>query len=651
MGQILASRKPVVTQPTWLDIGHNLKTALFHKTAKMAGYAAAYPTPSTTIGSRIATNANSTWGTLQRTSLMFTGEMVVKNSAIAPAYLKVRANYCRPQLYKPDTGDDGLDIAVTEYCLSKWKTMGMDCSMQDAAQRTLHWELPIRGDAGMVWYEDENGDKRLMEFCADQLGEIYYYIPPRECSLGRDKNGNLMEIPGRDVWYFAGRYFSGMDCVAYKIYQRTNSFYGSPKIYPAYDVIYAKDPLNFKGLRGITVFASVLQNMQRAEDMLAAGLSAAQRQARTFGRVYNQNGQPDEGTYETDGFSAGRMTFFQHTPGHPTEEFYYNGDQAEWTSPDSPGAELLGGVDASDERTCIGLGFTYAFVMSGKNLGGAPSRLDTNRSGKEIERLESDICDPCFNRISEVTILQGVRNGDLPPAENITRGKWIYTNLPTADAFKDSMDDVKSVRAGQDSDTRVTARYGTTPEEIMRDKKKETILAYRTLNEVNTELARLGVKERATIADIRQVSDNPLQSQQADNLVEGKTTTGVNPVASAKLSAFVGDVSISSLPENVQLDIRRMIPQVSSDSLVSRYGMTVPELVNKADQHNLESARKNIKRTPNYEASNYVHVNGDKHILVMNDRIVDGHHFLAKAEKGKVSKSLPVIDLTPTRFQ
>ncbi len=35
----------------------------------------------------------------------------------------------------------------------------------------------------------------------------------------------------------------------------------------------------------------------------------------------------------------------------------------------------------------------------------------------------------------------------------------------------------------------------------------------------------------------------------------------------------------------------------------------------------------------------------------MNDRVIDGHHFIAKAEKGKVSKSLPVLDLTALRFQ
>jgi hypothetical protein len=46
------------------------------------------------------------------------------------------------------------------------------------------------------------------------------------------------------------------------------------------------------------------------------------------------------------------------------------------------------------------------------------------------------------------------------------------------------------------------------------------------------------------------------------------------------------------------------------------------------------------------DAAAIVHGSPDKYVLLMNDRVIDGHHFIAKAEKGKVSKSLPVLDLT-----
>lgn len=79
--------------------------------------------------------------------------------------------------------------------------------------------------------------------------------------------------------------------------------------------------------------------------------------------------------------------------------------------------------------------------------------------------------------------------------------------------------------------------------------------------------------------------------------------------------------------------------------------MVASELERMADPHNLESAQHNIRNVPNYAAAQDVYDNPDKHILIMNGGMVDGHHYLAKALKGKVSKSLPVIDLTPARFQ
>jgi hypothetical protein len=38
-------------------------------------------------------------------------------------------------------------------------------------------------------------------------------------------------------------------------------------------------------------------------------------------------------------------------------------------------------------------------------------------------------------------------------------------------------------------------------------------------------------------------------------------------------------------------------------------------------------------------------------VLLVNDRMVDGHHYTGTADFGKVSSSLHVLDLTPTRFQ
>jgi len=166
---------------------------------------------------------------------------------------------------------------------------------------------------------------------------------------------------------------------------------------------------------------------------------------------------------------------------------------------------------------------------------------------------------------------------------------------------------------------------------------------------VNKRLKEKGIKLTASIADIMQVTDNPQQVAEAEQIDNGQDPAK-QPAKpeTAKLSAFIGDIRVDQLEASMRDEIAK---HVQGNPLVSKYGMTVPELLSKADQHNLETARKNIRYCTNGSCSDEVHANGEKCILLNNDRIIDGHHFLAKAEKGKVSKSLPVIDLTPARFQ
>lgn len=124
------------------------------------------------------------------------------------------------------------------------------------------------------------------------------------------------------------------------------------------------------------------------------------------------------------------------------------------------------------------------------------------------------------------------------------------------------------------------------------------------------------------------------------------------PVNLVEFSSYIRDVPIKHLPSNVQADIAKFA-KTKSTTEVAHYGMVADELETKADPHNLAAARLNVeKRMSKKEAADEVHKRREtKPILVINDRIVDGHHFLAKAMHGKVTSSLHVIDLTPTRFQ
>jgi hypothetical protein len=243
----------------------NIGRGIYNATAKFATYAAAVPSATTNIGSRYGSNPNSTIASMQRLALNWTAEQAYKDSAIAAAYISQRINYCSSLIrYIPATGDSGLDSTVAHYlhgadgCGGVFGSMGVDCSMQDAFSRTADLECPVRGDAGMILWRDDYGNLRLIEFSSDQLGEVYNFTMERYCGLARDSRGCLYETGGNDVLYQSGRYFRGADCVAYKIYQRTNAFYANPFIYDAADVFYFRDPASIRGVRGVSKFARLV---------------------------------------------------------------------------------------------------------------------------------------------------------------------------------------------------------------------------------------------------------------------------------------------------------------------------------------------------------------------------------------------------------
>lgn len=117
-------------------------------------------------------------------------------------------------------------------------------------------------------------------------------------------------------------------------------------------------------------------------------------------------------------------------------------------------------------------------------------------------------------------------------------------------------------------------------------------------------------------------------------------------------SAFIEDMTFSALSKDVQTEVLRFVDAKKGTPVV-HYGMGVKELLAKADAVNLASARKALGTLRASRARDEVLgkiKDGSKYILLMNDRIVDGHHFLAKAERGNVTSSLNVLDLTPARL-
>lgn len=650
---------PVAQKATFLGAVKNLGRGLFNRTALFADYNAARPSATTRLGSRIGTNSNSTYANIQRVGMNWTAEDVYKNSCIAAAYIGQRVNYCSSMLsYIPMTGDVKLDAKIKLYLHGEdgtggvFGSMGVDCSMQDAFSRTADIECPIRGDSGLIVWRDETDNIRLIEWSADQLGEIYNFTLPRVCGLAMDSEGLLQETAGSDCVYQSGRYFRGADCVAYKIYERSNSWYAAPRIYPAYNVIYFRDPSNFRGVRGVTAFATGLEHMEKGERLFQTGMDAALRQAKTAMMVFNGNGAPDEGTYATDELANGQVSYSERIVGGPLVEYFFTGDQAQFTSPDSPGPELIQGVETSDERVALSLNLPYAFLISATKVGGAPSRLEVEKAAKEWARIQNMIHRPRLARIRDIVIGDAVAKGILPPHPHIFAGRWNLPIAATVDAGYSAKENIDFMRAGIESPQALVAEQNRDWNDVLMEKKQAAIAVSMATQDANRDLKAAGYDEDVTKVDIAILVDNPQMPGTGVDAVKAEKKPEAKPVT-AKLAAYMGDMLVGDLPAATQDEIRRILgTNGRTDALkVIKYGMVAPELERMADPHNLETATNNLRYSSNASCSDEVHSRQEKHILVNNGRVVDGHHYLAKALKGKVSKSLHVIDLTPTRFQ
>lgn len=497
--------------------------------AKLAGYQAAdQPTATTRQGTMCGTNPNSTTAQIQRVAMNWTAEDVFKNSCLGAAYISQRVNYCSSMMvYIPATGDPGLDEEIKQYLYGSdgyggvFSTMGVDCSMQDAFSRTADIETPVRGDAGLIFWRDARENLRLIEFSADQLGLVYDFSVPRKCSLTRTKDGTIVETSGQDCTYLAGRYFRGADCIAYKIYERTNSYYGNPRIYDSNDVIYFRDPASFRGVRGVTKFATAILHMQKGERLFQIGMDAALRQAKTAMMVYNNSGAPQDWTYSQQG-ADGQVKYVERLMDGPLVEYFYSGDQAAFASPDSPGPELIQGVETSDERVALALGMNYAFLISATKVGGAPSRLEIEKADKELSRIKNTIHRPRLSRVRDTVLLKAADDGDLPYHPKLLSGRWQLPISPSVDAFYDAKENIAMIRGGFEAPQDIIAETNRDADDVIQKKKQWAVKCAMAVEDGNDELTALGYKPTLTIADIAQVSDNPLQTTESQSLEEGK---------------------------------------------------------------------------------------------------------------------------------
>jgi len=491
--------------------------------AKFAGYNAAMPNKVQAPATRTGTNPNSSYAQQQRVRLSFEGENAIKNTSFARNYINKRRMYCSSGItYAPDTGDHALDEAVSAYCMEQWKHMGVGCSMQQAFARASDVNLPERGDSALQWYRDD-GRLRLLEVTADRIGELYQFTRP------------VRDVRSGEV-YFSGLYLQGPNTTAYRIYERGfDAVYTNPQRVEACDIIFFKDDIT-GGVRGVSIFASALEDVNSRYQILKSTKDTMQQQSKIAAIASNNSGQPNELDYETQVSSEGAVEYVETMADGAIVKYQFNGDNYQVLKGEHPSDSFINGMRYLDASASLAVGFPYEFLFSGAQSGGAPFRGAFEAAGREIMRLRNDVHRPRLDVISYVTIMDGVERRKLPPMPNIARGCWGFTTLPTADAFRDDASDIKAIRSGITTKSAVImANSGRSFPVVLRESMQEAVATAMAVEDANRALVKAGYKPSVTIADIAQVSDNPQSAAAAENLAQGKPAEGtpVKPAAAA----------------------------------------------------------------------------------------------------------------------
>lgn len=120
-------------------------------------------------------------------------------------------------------------------------------------------------------------------------------------------------------------------------------------------------------------------------------------------------------------------------------------------------------------------------------------------------------------------------------------------------------------------------------------------------------------------------------------------------------SVYLEDKLIKTFPKDVQDEILKF-SSGSKERKVISYMMTYPELLPQVDKHNYamatEKAKKRFHGVDKEKSKEELKDRcKNKYIILLNDKIIDGHHHLAQIEYLDLTCSIPVVDITPLRFQ
>lgn len=336
------------------------------------------------------------------------------------------------------------------------------------------------GDYGLKWQRGGDGRLCLTGIEGDRIGGIYMTSVDESYFQGI----HVDLTSGRPLWY--------------DIYQRTkaNAYLNKVEV-PAQEIIHVFDPRRFDQYRGVTPFASIINEARDLKELMEALRIGTKFENYHSAVQYTASGLPLDNPAD---FIAGTNDI--NGKAITETEIKYGviqsapiGSKVEWLNSDRPSGTIQTYMETLIRLQGVALNMPFGFLYNLSGLGGPAARMDSAQAQRVIMHHQENFKARILERVKDTYLMEGFAKGAIGYTPGWKNGTWQFPPWPTIDVGRESTAGINEWRAGLRSKSAWFAEDGEDAEEqeaIMLNEAARTLTRAKELAakfEISVELA------------------------------------------------------------------------------------------------------------------------------------------------------------------
>lgn len=447
------------------------------------------------------------------------------------------ANYSFGRLrYQARTGDKKRDDEYEDYLAECFADCDLSGRHNFRSMVEIAFKSMLRdGDYGLKWQRDAEGNLKMTGIEGDRIGGIYMASVDENYFQGIYVDPNT----GRPLWY--------------DVYYRTkaDAYIGKTPV-PAHEMIHVFDPRRYDAYRGVTPFASVINEARDLKELMEALRIGTKFENYHSAVQYTASGLP---LNDPKDFISGSVS--SATGQAMTEaEIKYGviqsapiGSKVEWLKSERPSGTIQTYMESLIRLQGVALNMPFGFLYNLSGLGGPAARMDSAQAQRVIMHHQENIKARLLERVKDTYLMEGFAKGRIRYTPKWRNGVWQFPPWPTIDVGRESTAGINEWRAGLRSKSAWFAEEGEDAEE------QEVIMsaeADRTLTRAKELADKHGVSVELALTMLETRTNNGFYIAQGQPVANADGETKAEPVAPAdrgEMQSIVRHIHEYQLPE------------------------------------------------------------------------------------------------------